>query len=123
MRRIVYYVATSLGGFICEPNADISGFVGDASGVSRYGKDLEQFDTIIMGKNTYEFGYKFGLKPGQGAYQYMRRCIYSNSLKCEDSDPQVHVFPGELGKIRELKSEEGTDIYLCLGGVFAGGTA
>lgn len=34
MRRIVYYVAASLDGFICGPNEDISGFVGEGSGVS-----------------------------------------------------------------------------------------
>jgi len=34
-----------------------------------------------MGKNTYEFGYKFGLKPGQRAYPHMTHYIFSNSLK------------------------------------------
>lgn len=39
--------------------------MGKGDGVARYLKDLEAFDTVIMGRNTYEFGYKFGLKPGQ----------------------------------------------------------
>lgn len=120
MRRIVYYVATSIDGFICGPNDDISTFVGDGSGVARYLADLADYDTVIMGRNTYEFGYKFGLKPGQRAYQHMRHYIFSNSLKFEDPDPQVHVCPVELGKVRELKGERGTDIYLCGGGSFAG---
>ena len=120
MRRIVYYVATSIDGFICGPDEDISGFVGEGNGVARYLADLAEYDTVIMGKNTYEFGYKFGLKPGQRAYQHMTHYIFSNSLKLDDPDPKVHVCPVELERIQELKSEAGTDIYLCGGGVFAG---
>lgn len=120
MRRIVYYVATSLDGFICGPNDDISRFVADGNGVAKYLADLADFDTVIMGKNTYEFGYKFGLKPGQRAYQHMTHYIFSNSLKLDNPDSKVHVYPIELEKIKGLKNETGADIYLCGGGAFAG---
>jgi dihydrofolate reductase len=62
-RKIVYYVASSLDGYISGINDDISGFVATGNGVERYLADLAEFDTVIMGKNTYEFGYKFGLQP------------------------------------------------------------
>src|SRR5690349_8695871 len=120
MRKIVYYAATSLDGFICGPNEDISGFVGEGNGVTRYFEDLGAYDTVIMGRNTYEFGYKFGLKPGQKAYQHMTHYIFSNTLQLEKADPNVHVCPIELEKIEKLKAETGTDIYLCGGGAFAG---
>lgn len=120
VRRIVYYVATSLDGFICGHNEDISEFIGEGNGVDRYLKDLADYDTVIMGKNTYEFGYKFGLKPGQRAYQHMAHYIFSNSLKLDNLDSHVQVCPIELNKIRKLKNETGTDIYLCGGGTFAG---
>jgi dihydrofolate reductase len=120
MRRIVYYVATSIDGFICGLNNDISGFVGEGNGVAKYLADLADYDTVIMGKNTYEFGYKFGLKPGQRAYPHMTHYIFSNSLKLDNPDPKVHVCPVDLEKIQKMKSETGTDIYLCGGGVFAG---
>lgn len=68
MRKIVYYVAGSLDGYISGPNADISGFVGTGSGGDKYLADLSNFDTVIMGRHTYEFGYKFGVQPGQPAY-------------------------------------------------------
>jgi dihydrofolate reductase len=120
MRRIVYYVATSLDGFICGINDDISGFVGEGNGVVKYLADLADYDTVIMGKNTYEFGYKFGLKPGQRSYQHMTHYIFSNSLKLEDPDPNVHVCSIDSEKIKSLKRKTGTDIYLCGGGIFAG---
>lgn len=120
MRRIVYYVATSLDGFICGQNDDVSKFIGDGNGVDQYLKDLAEFDTVIMGKNTYEFGYNYGLKPGQRAYPHMKHYIFSNSLKLDNPDLDVHVCPVEIEEIKKLKNEPGTDIYLCGGGIFAG---
>ena len=64
MRKIIYYVATSLDGFISGTSGDIDGFVLGGEGVDQYLEDLQAFDTVIMGKNTYEFGYQYGLKPG-----------------------------------------------------------
>jgi hypothetical protein len=54
MRKIVYYVATSLDGFIC--GHDLEMFVQKGDGVANYLDDLKEFDTVIMGKNTCEFG-------------------------------------------------------------------
>lgn len=120
MRKITYYVASSLDGFICGPNEDITGFVGDGNGVARYLEDLNEYDTVIMGRNTYEFGYKFGLKPGQRAYPHMTHYIFSNTLKFENPDPKVHVLPIEMENVKKIKAEPGSDIYLCGGGKFAG---
>ena len=120
MRKIVYYVATSLDGFISGPNDDISGFAGKGNGVDQYLKDLEHYDTVIMGRKTYEFGYKFGLEPGQPAYQHMEHYLFSNSLEFENQHSQVHVCKPHISTIRELVQQDGTDIYLCGGGEFAG---
>ena len=59
MRRIVYYVAVSLDGFISGPEGDIEGFASGGDGVEKYFSDLKHYDTVIMGRKTYEFGYKF----------------------------------------------------------------
>ena len=120
MRRIVYYVATSLDGFISGPNEEISGFVGNGNGVQKYLSDLALFDTVIMGRNTYEFGYKFGLKPGQPAYPHMTHYVFSNSLKFEQADPKVQIRRMDLEEIRQIREQPGTDVYLCGGGQFAG---
>ncbi len=120
MRNIVYYVASTLDGFISKPGDDISGFVGEGNGVSKYLADLANFDTVVMGKNTYEFGYKYGLKPGEAPYKNMRHYIFSETLKFAKSDSNVHVCAHDINIIKDLKKEKGTDIYLCGGGTFAG---
>ncbi|MDN4165629.1 dihydrofolate reductase family protein [Cytophagales bacterium LB-30] len=119
MRQIIYYVASSLDGYIAGPNEDVSGYVGSGSGVDKYFEDLQHFDTVIMGKNTYEFGYKFGLKPGQKAYPHMKHFIFSNHLVLEKADPDVQVKKMDIREVENLRQKDGTDIYLCGGGQFA----
>ena len=79
MRRIIYYVATSIDGFISGPNGDIKGFehLQESSGIAKYLQDIQNFETVIMGRKTYEFGYNFGLKPGEPPYPHMDHYIFS----------------------------------------------
>ncbi|MEQ8904013.1 dihydrofolate reductase family protein [Ekhidna sp.] len=120
MRKIIYYVATSLDGFIAGKDDDISMFAMDGEGVEQYLYDLESFDTVIMGRKTYEFGYQFGLKPGQPAYPHMEHFIFSENLELDNPSEQVKVVPKQCEILRELKSQIGSEIYLCGGGMFAG---
>ncbi len=120
MRKLVYYVATSLDGYIAGPNESIDLFAMDGSLVEKYQQDLRDFDTVVMGRKTYEFGYKFGLPPGQPAYPHMRHYIFSDSLTLENPHDLVKVVKRDTSTIKQLKQEEGTDIYLCGGGAFAG---
>lgn len=120
MRKIVYYVAVTLDGYISKPNDDISGFVGEGNGVDKYLKDLNDYDTVIMGRKTYEFGYKYGMKPGDAPYKGMRHYVFSDSLKFESQNERLFVCERGIEKVKALKNENGTDIYLCGGGEFAG---
>ncbi len=120
MQNIVYYVASSLDGYICGENEDVSGFVGEGNAVDRYLSDLKEFDTVIMGRKTYEFGYKYGMKPGQLAYAHMKHYIFSESLTLEAHDPKLHIRPMQLGEIEKVRKQSETDVYLCGGGQFSG---
>ena len=120
MRRIVYYVAATLDGFIPGPDGDITGFTSDGDGVQRYLADLKEYDTVIMGRKTYEFGYRFGLQAGQPAYPHMMHYIFSNNLRFATAHSLVRTCAPRIDIIESLKNEPGTDIYLCGGGEFAG---
>lgn len=120
MKKIVYYVATSIDGFISGVNEDISGFVGEGNGVDKYLNDLKDYNTVIMGRRTYEFGYRFGLKPGALAYPHMEHFIFSNTLSFESQDPKLHVVKRDIDEIVKIRDRSETDVYLCGGGVFAG---
>jgi len=120
MRKIVYYVASSIDGFIARFGDDINGYVGEGDGVQKYLEDLSEFDTVIMGRRTYEFGYRYGLKPGEAAYKNMKHYIFSDTLRFETQDERVKVCKRDIQIVKKLKAEAGSDIYLCGGGAFAG---
>ncbi len=117
---IVYYVASSLDGYISGENDDVSGFVGEGNAVNKYLSDLNNFGTVIMGRKTYEFGYQYGLKPGQLAYAHMEHFLFSESLTFEEQDPKLHIKPIQLDKVEKIREDAETDVYLCGGGQFAG---
>lgn len=119
MPQIVYYVATSLDGFIAGPNDDISLFSTAGKGVDQYLADLQTFQTVIMGRRTYEFGYQYGLIPGQPAYPHMQHHIFSERLKFDQVHPAVHIEPRDIERVKAIKASSPTDVYLCGGGTFA----
>lgn len=120
MKKIVYYVASSLDGFISGPNDDISMFQTAGLGVEKYLSDLQNFGTVIMGRKTYEFGYQYGLQPGQPAYPHMKHFIFSQTLQFDVFNEQVKCLDLELKNIEKVRDQSSTDIYLCGGGQFAG---
>lgn len=120
MKKIVYYVASSLDGYIAGINDDISMFIPDGNGVEKYLSDLQNFKTVIMGRRTYEFGYQFGLQPGQLAYPHMQHYIFSDSLQVDNTHDLLHIEKLNIERIQEIKEHSPTDVYLCGGGQFAG---
>lgn len=119
MKKVIYYVAASLDGFIAGLDDDISGFSNDESFVAHYQEQLQAFETVIMGRKTYEFGYKYGLKAGAKAYPHMNHYIFSQSLKLPEESEVKRVSKNFVNVIQQLKSESRTDIYLCGGSEFA----
>ena len=113
-------MAISLDGYISGNDGDISGFTAQGDGVDQYLKDLQDYDTVIMGRNTYEFGYAFGLNPGQLAYPHMKHYVFSSSLKFDDQHQDLHILNPSLEEIEKIQNQPGTDIYLCGGGQLAG---
>lgn len=120
MPQIIYYVASSLDGFISGPEDDISLFAAGGNGVDQYLADLQAFQTVIMGRRTYEFGYQYGLRPGQPAYPHMQHHIFSSSLHFDDQHAAVHIEPMDMERIKAIRDASPTDVYLCGGGTFAG---
>jgi len=120
MRHLVYDVASSLDGYIAAQDDDISAFPMEGDHAAAYQARLETYDTVVMGRRTYEFGYGFGLKAGARAYPHMRHCIFSRTIALPDASDVEVVQTDWLQKIDAIKSETGTDIYLCGGGKMAG---
>jgi len=118
--KIVYYVASSLDGYIAGPDDDISRFALEGEVVERYQSDLKAFETVVMGRRTYEFGYRYGLSPGQPAYPHMKHHVFSDSLHFDSPAESVQIENRSIDRVREIRDGSPTDVYLCGGGQFAG---
>jgi dihydrofolate reductase len=131
VRKLVYYVAVTLDGFIAGPDG------GDPSGasyfplhddliefiVTEYPETLPgavrrpmgidapgtHFDTALEGRATYEVGLDAGVT---NAYPHLRHLVFSTTLR-ESPDPAVELLSADpLETVRALKAEDRLDIWI-----------
>ncbi|MFF8432753.1 dihydrofolate reductase family protein [Streptomyces bacillaris] len=139
MRKLTYFIACSIDGFIGDPKGDATtmmSFVDEellaflkeeypetisAEGRTALGLgDLEnrRFDTVIQGRGSYQLALDTDVT---SPYGHMRELVASRSLT-ESPDPNVELISEDLvGRVRELKAEQGElGIWLCGGSQLAG---
>ena len=139
MRKLTYFIASTLDGFIAGPDAadptGVGGFwpIGDdyvshlietypetlpfmardALGVTTEGT---RFDTVVEGRRSYEVGLDAGVT---NAYPHLRHFVVSRSM-AESPDPGVELVRDPVATVREAKQQPGRDIWLVGGGDLAG---
>ncbi len=119
-RKLIYHVAISIDGFIAAGDDSIDLFPSEGDHIPDYVESLTKYDTSILGRRTYEFGYKYGMKPGDNPYPHMNTFVYSSKLRFEKHDANLKVIRANLVQhVRLLKRKPGSSIYLCGGGVMA----
>ncbi|MFD9464659.1 dihydrofolate reductase family protein [Streptomyces sp. NPDC060027] len=139
MRKLTYFVACSIDGFIGDPDGDARAFMPFVDEeflaflkaeypetLSTPGRralgidDLENrvFDTVVQGRGSYDVALDVGVT---SPYAHLRQYVGSRSLT-ESPDPQVRIVADDiLGAVRELKSEDSEfGVYLCGGSRLAG---
>ncbi|MFZ5965078.1 dihydrofolate reductase family protein [Thalassococcus sp. BH17M4-6] len=120
MHPVIYDVAVSIDGYISGPGGDISGFAQDGAVVDDYRDRLSRYATAIMGRATYEFGYRFGMAPGQNPYGHMRTFVFSATIDLP-AKRDVTVMRGDLAEtLARIVAQSRGPVYLCGGGAFAG---
>lgn len=135
MRELVYYVATSLDGFIADGSGDFSQFPQDpetlaalfdrcpetcpahlreALGVTGAPR---RFDTVVMGRRTHAPALDAGLVGG--AYPHLRQVVVTH--RDLPASAGVEVVAGDVPAwVADLKAEPGKDVWLCGGADVAG---
>jgi dihydrofolate reductase len=109
MRRIRYQVACSLDGYIADLDGG-TGWIVDEPEID-FEELFSQFDTLLMGRLTYEDMLKV-----EGVFWGKRAVVFSRTLRQEDN-PEVTVVSDHVEEIvEELRSQPGKDIWLFGGG-------
>lgn len=139
MRKLVYYIAITLDGFIAGPDgADPTGPGGFwqipddylQHLIAKYPETLPgparaalsvtatgtRFDTVLEGRHSYEIGLAAGVAD---AYPHLRHLVCSRTLT-EAADPAVEVVADPVATVRALKQQDGKDIWVIGGGALAG---
>ena len=111
-RRVRYAVAMSLDGFIAGPNGEADWINTDPGPEFDFNAFYSQFDTILMGRRSYEFVKGAG---GGGSTPGMQVFVFSRTLRQEDH-PGVTIVDDPEGLMAELRSKPGKDVWLWGGG-------
>ena len=112
MRKIKYYVACSVDGFIAIKDGSFNDFLFEGEAVNDYIESLQLFDIVLMGRKTYEVGLKEGKT---NPYPMMKSYVFSRSMKSSPDEQVELVSDNAIALIKSLKEEAGKDIYLCGG--------
>lgn len=85
----------------------------DALGVTAAGT---RFDTVIEGRRSYELGLAAGIT---NAYPHLRHLVCPTTLT-SSPDPSVELVSGDpVDAVRDLRSQQGSGIWLVGGGGLA----
>jgi dihydrofolate reductase len=135
MRKLTYFIACTVDGFIARGDGSfdffpmtgehiphivaeypetIPGHLRDALGV-RAGN--AHFDTVLMGRHTYEAGLAIGVT---SPYAHLRQYVVSHTMPASPSPDVQLVAADPMDLVRSLKRESGLDIWLCGGARLAG---
>ena len=110
MRRVRYSVAMSLDGYIAGPQGESDWIVIDPD--IDFNALFAAFDTILMGRKTYEATKQPG---SEGAMPGIQSYVFSRTLRPDDC-PGVILSDNPKDTINDLKSKAGKNIWLFGGG-------
>jgi len=134
MRKLTYLIACTVDGFIAREDGSfdffpmtgehipyiaaeypetIPGHLRDTLGV-RAGN--VQFDTVLMGRKTYEVGLSIGIT---NPYAHLRQYVVSRTMAASPSPDVQLVSANPVDLVRDLKHENGLNIWLCGGAELA----
>jgi dihydrofolate reductase len=115
MRKVTYSAAVSLDGYIAGPDETIDWIMGSEDVDSILREAWQGVDTILMGRNTWDFAARSGGVRMGGKF---RTYVFSRTMA--EAPKGAALARGDAaGFVRTLKAEDGGNIFLMGGGELA----
>lgn len=113
MRKVIYFVAASVDGYIADRNGGIDWLFDDFDFDNDpvYQSLMQRVDTVVMGRKTYDVAMSFGEYPYQGMDGY----VFSRANAGEFTDFVKFIDDKPDQFIKGLQAEKGKDVWF-LGG-------
>lgn len=118
MRKVTFGGANSLDNYIARPDGAVDWLLWGKEAASYMKEYWKTIDTILMGRKTYEVSLEHS-KGQSNPYSGIKSYVFSRTLKTSGDDAVEIVSGDAVSFIRQLKSEEGKDIFVMGGGLFA----
>ncbi|EPH94768.1 riboflavin biosynthesis protein RibD protein [Enterococcus faecalis 13-SD-W-01] len=114
MRKIVFYGAISLDGYLAAANHDLQWLLDTPTGEqTTYEAFFETIDTTVMGRKTYEEAKK--LLEAEALYPEKENFVFSRNPELQMSDATV-IHEDPVTFLKQLQEKEGGNIWIVGGG-------
>jgi dihydrofolate reductase len=117
VRKVIFGDANSLDNYIARPDHAVDWLLWGDEAAAVMADYFKSFDTILMGRKTYEVALRSG--QGEGGYPGMKTYVFSRTLRAGDKGAVTIVTRDVVEFVRQLKQTEGKDICLMGGGELA----
>jgi dihydrofolate reductase len=121
MARTIFYTATSLDGFIADPDDSLEWLFHrqqDNDGPLNYDDFIAHIGSVAMGRTTYEWI----LEHEKGAWPYQLPAWVFSHHDLPKVDGDVHYVSGDVAEHHAamVEAAAGKDVWMCGGGDLAG---
>jgi dihydrofolate reductase len=114
IRKVTYYVACSVDGFIAHEDGSVDAFYGRDAGFD-FEATLAAYDVLLMGRKTYDLSRRLGDSTDPNKENY----VFSSTLQ-ESPDKNVEIISTDPAQfVRNLNAKNGKDIWLVGGAELA----
>ncbi len=117
MRKVVFGGANSLDNYFARKDDAVDWLMWSEEVGKIMADYFKTFDTIVMGRHTYEVAVRNG--HGDGSYGGMKTYVFSRTLKPRSTKSLEIIAEDVADWVRRAKQQEGKDICIMGGGLLA----
>jgi dihydrofolate reductase len=120
MRKVTFGGANSLDNFIARKDGPVDWLMWGKEAAAFMTKYWKTIDTVVMGRKTYDVALEMSAGAGgSDPYAGVKTYVFSRTLKAKPGSAVEIISENAVDFVRDLKNQEGKDICVMGGGLFA----